>query len=112
MTDPVLIQRIQARDESQDEELRARALFMAGHQGHVEAATLKEIYDSTDSVDMKRQICHVLTTLDDREVAFETLLEIVRNEEDPEIRRDAVFWMGQFDDPRAADFLLEIINEQ
>ena len=101
-----------ARDKSLDEELRAQALFMAGHQGHVEAATLKEIYDSTDSVDMKRQICHVLATLDDRDKAFEVLLEIVRNEDDPEIRRDAVFWMGQFDDPRAADFLMEIINEK
>lgn len=100
-----------ARDPDLDEDFRTQALFMAGHHGYVDPQTLKEIYNTTDSPDMKAQICHVLTQMDDDEAAFDVLFEIVQNEDDPEIRRDAVFWMGQFDDPRAAEYLLEIINE-
>jgi HEAT repeat protein len=101
-----------ARDTTLDGEFRAQALFMAGQHGYIEPATLLEIYRSTDSRDLKQQICHVLTQLDDGDEAFAVLLEIVQNEEDQEIRRDAVFWMGQFDDPRAAEFLMELINAE
>jgi len=101
-----------ARDPDLDDELRTQALFMAGVHGQVEAGTLKEIYRTTDSRDMKVQICHVLTQLDDSEAGFEALMEILETETDPEIRNEAVFWIGQFDDPRAADYLLKIINEE
>lgn len=37
---------------------------------------------------------------------------LVRTEQDPEIRQGAVFWLGRFDDPRAAEALLEIIGGQ
>jgi HEAT repeat protein len=40
------------------------------------------------------------------------MLHIVRTEPDPEIRQNAVFWIGQFDDPRAAEALVEIINQR
>ncbi len=43
---------------------------------------------------------------------FDLLLELARAEKDPEIKQGMVFWMGNFDDPRAADFLLEILNEE
>ena len=44
--------------------------------------------------------------------ALKMLIEISRSEEDPEIRRDAVFWIGQFDTDEAAEYLLEVINEE
>jgi HEAT repeat protein len=43
--------------------------------------------------------------------ALEALMEIARTEKDPELRNSAIFWIGQIDDPRVEDFLLEIINE-
>jgi hypothetical protein len=39
------------------------------------------------------------------------LLDIARNEEDPELRKTVIFWLGQSaDDPRVAEFLLEIVE--
>jgi len=101
-----------ARDQSLSDEFRAHALYVAGSHGYIEPEALGEIYRSTDSHDLKQQICHVLTQLDDEEAAFDVLYEIVKQETDPEIRREAVFWMGRFDDPRAEEYLMEIINEE
>ena len=43
-----------------------------------------------------RKICHL----------------IIRMEDDPEIKHEAVFWVSRFDSDRAAEFLLEVINEE
>lgn len=101
-----------ARDGELNEDMRAQALFMAGIHGHIEASELKEIYESADSADLKVQICHVLARLDDQAEAFDVMMEILENEEDPEVRGEAVFWIGQFDDPRAAEYLMKVINEE
>ena len=99
-----------AEDPDADEEVRAMALFNAGAHGQVDAARLRRIYESTGSREVKLQICHVLSQMDDQEDALDLMLHIVKNEDDPELRQGAVFWLGQFDDPRAADALLEIIG--
>jgi hypothetical protein len=38
-------------------------------------------------------------------------MAIAEKEPDPELRKKAVFWLGQSKDPRAAEFLLRIINK-
>ena len=35
----------------------------------------------------------------------------MREEKNPEVRRQALFWIGEFDSDEAAEFLLEIIND-
>jgi hypothetical protein len=40
----------------------------------------------------------------------DAMIEIARTEEDPELREQAVFWLGQTDDPRVPEFLLELIR--
>ena len=37
-------------------------------------------------------------------------MEIARNETDPELRKKALFWLGQSGDPRVAEFLLEVME--
>jgi HEAT repeat protein len=98
-----------AENPDADDDLRAMALYKAGAQGTLEVGRLHEIYRSTDSRELKLQICHVLAQMDSPD-AVDAMLEIVRNEKDPEIRQNAVFWLGQVDDPRAAEVLLEIIE--
>ena len=43
--------------------------------------------------------------------AVDKLVEIARKETDPELRKQALFWLGQSRDPRAAAILEEIINK-
>jgi hypothetical protein len=39
------------------------------------------------------------------------LLEIARTEKDPELRKMALFWLSQSDDPRATKLLEDLLEE-
>ncbi|MCP4571778.1 MAG: HEAT repeat domain-containing protein [bacterium] len=101
-----------ATDSALDDEMRAQALFMAGIHGHIEAGELREIYEAAESAELKVQVCHVLTQIDDQGEAFDVMMSILEKETDPDVRGEAVFWIGQFDDPRAAEYLLKVINDE
>jgi hypothetical protein len=94
-----------------DDELRAQALWMAAQREDLSVDFLVNVYEKAEGQDLKMQVCHVLTQLGDDEEALDALIMIARNEDDPEIKQNAVFWVGQFDSPKAEDFLLEIINQ-
>jgi hypothetical protein len=70
------------------------------------------VYEQAEGRELKMQVCHVITQMGDEEEGLDALIAIARAEEDPEIKQNAVFWIGQFDSPKAEDFLLEIINAQ
>jgi len=95
-----------------DEELRTQALFFAAQRGDLDMDFLRQIYTKAESREMKQQVCHAITRMDDEEAALDALIEIIRMEDDPEIKQEAVFWVSRFDSDRAAEFLLEIINEE
>jgi HEAT repeat protein len=95
-----------------DEDLRTQALYFAAERGQLDVAFLRQIYTKAESRDMKQQVCHAITRMDDEEAALDALIEIIRLEDDPEIRQEAVFWVSRFDNERAAEFLLEVINEE
>ena len=42
--------------------------------------------------------------------AMDKLFDIAKNEKDPELRKKAIFWLGQSRDPRVQQFLLDLIN--
>jgi hypothetical protein len=42
---------------------------------------------------------------------MDKLFAIAKNEPDRELRKKAIFWIGQSRDPRAAQFLQELINQ-
>ena len=96
----------------QDEEFQAMVLHFAVQNGDVDLKALREMYKQANSRDLKQQICHVLTMVEDQEAALDLLIDITRTETDPEIKHDAVFWIGQFDSERAANYLLDVINEK
>jgi len=97
-------------DPNEDREVREMALFMAGQTGNVDAGVLSQMYDSATGTEMKDQILFTLTQLDS-EAAFDKMLDIARTEEDPDLRQNAIFWIGQSGDPRAQEVLLEILEE-
>ena len=40
---------------------------------------------------------------------MDKLFEIARTESDQELRENAIFWLGQSDDPRVTEFLEQLI---
>jgi len=39
------------------------------------------------------------------------LIEVARTNRHPEVRKQAVFWLGQSKDPRALDFIEEVLKK-
>ena len=98
-----------AMDTSESIELRKQALFWAG-QGGADLAKLEGLYDSMPDREMKEQLIFAYAQRHEAE-AVERLIEIARTEEDAELRKRAIFWLGQTGDERAALFLLELIEK-
>jgi len=95
-----------------DDELRAQALFFASRHGELSLDFLLGVYESAESQDLKQQVCHVISTQENSDEGLDAMISIARQETDPEIRQHVVFWIGQYDNDKAAEFLLEIINQE
>jgi len=98
-----------ARDNTQPTELRKQALFWAG-QGDAPIADLAALYSSLTDRELREQVIFVYSQRDDS-AAVDRLLEIARRDPDPELRKKALFWLGQSSDPRAAKALQDIIEQ-
>jgi hypothetical protein len=59
---------------------------------------------------MKDQLIFVFSQRDEPAMT-DKLLDIARRDADPELRKKALFWLGQSDDPRAAKALQDIIEQ-
>lgn len=99
-----------ARDRKEPAELRCRALFWAGQMGDVPVKDISALYRDAEDPELREQVIFTLSQQDSK-AATDELIKIVREEKDPELRTQAVFWIGQSGDPRAAEFLEELINQ-
>ncbi|MGI9628335.1 MAG: HEAT repeat domain-containing protein, partial [Longimicrobiales bacterium] len=99
------------RDSAEDMEARKNALFWYGQTGdEVDVAELLGLYQEVGDTELKEAVLFGLSQRISDDAALEALIEIARTEEDAEVVENALFWLGQSDDPRAVEFLLEIIR--
>jgi len=99
-----------ALNENENIELRKKALFWAGQGRNVDMADLVRLYDSMKDREMKEQLIFVYSQRRD-EAALDKLFAIGKNDPDRELRKKAIFWIGQSRSPRAAQYLQELINQ-
>lgn len=92
-------------------DLRKQALFWASQQGMVSTAQLASIYDKNTDLEMREQVVFVLAQRGNKDgSAVDKLLEIAKTEKNADLRKRAIFWLGQSKDPRAAKLLQELIE--
>ena len=91
-------------------EMRKKALFWAG-QGGTSIEELLPFYEKLNDREMKEQMIFVLSQRRNSAPAMDKLFDIAKNDKDPELRKKAIFWLGQSRDPRVQQFLLDIINK-
>jgi HEAT repeat protein len=98
-----------ARDQRLSIEARKNALFWAGQNG----AALQQLVGLYDEMkgqtDIQNQLIFVFSQRRDRE-AVDKLMEIASSDPDRDLRKQAIFWLGQSRDPRVQKFLLDLIN--
>ena len=98
-----------AANSKEDMELRKKALFWAGQSG-VPMSELVGFYNRMNETEMKEQMIFVLSQRENDKAAMDKLFEIARTEKDPDLRKKAIFWLGQSRDPRVQQFLMDLIN--
>jgi HEAT repeat protein len=98
-----------AVNPKEDIELRKKALFWAGQSG-VPIPELSKLYDRMGDSEMKEQVIFVLSQRQSDRAAIDKLFDIAKSEKDPDLRKKAIFWLGQSRDPRVQQFLLDLIN--
>jgi HEAT repeat protein len=100
----------QAVNTKNSMEIRKQALFWAGQNGSVDLAKLGALYDKAPEEEFKNQVIFVLSQRGKSPEAVDKLIDIAKNEKNRELRKQAIFWLGQSHDPRALKALGELIN--
>lgn len=100
-----------ALDTRESLEVRRAALFWAGQSG-VAPSEVVRIYKTSQDLELREHALLVLSQAgeSDQRAAVDALMEIARTETNPELKERVVFWLGQTDDPRVPEFLLQLIR--
>jgi len=98
-----------ARDKALGLEARKNALFWAGQNGG-DLRQLIGLYDELKGQEeIQDQLIFVYSQRRESE-ATEKLMDIASNDQNRELRKKAIFWLGQKRDPRVSKFLLDLLN--
>jgi HEAT repeat protein len=98
-----------AKDNAQSIEMRKQALFWAG-QGGVSIGEMTALYSGVTDREMREQLIFVYSQRDEP-AALDKLIEIAKRDPDPDLRKRALFWLGQSEDSRAVQALQDIIEQ-
>ncbi|HEV7366258.1 MAG TPA: HEAT repeat domain-containing protein [Gemmatimonadales bacterium] len=98
-----------AGDTSQGLEMRKQALFWAG-QGGVSIDELTKLYAKVSDKEMREQLIFVYSQRDEP-AALDKLIEIAKSDPNPDLKKRALFWLGQSEDSRAVQALQDIIEQ-
>lgn len=100
-----------AEDPGRSAEIRKRSLFWVAQAA---AATVTdELTGLTEDERQELEVReHAVFALSQRPAseAVPALVHVVRENENPELRRKALFWLGQMDDPRVVELFEEILT--
>ncbi len=99
-----------AKDRDVHRDVRTAAVFWVGQAATEEAvAGLSDMVDDeAEDLEVKERAVFALSQLDNNE-GVPILIRLVRTHESPSIRKKALFWLGQSEDPRALGLFEEIL---
>jgi hypothetical protein len=102
-----------ARDEDRPRETRKQAVFWLGQLAEEPATEgLRDLVgEAAVDRDVREQAVFALSQRP-RDEGVPALVNIVRTNRDPEIRKKALFWLGQTNDRRALDLIEELLNKR
>jgi HEAT repeats len=102
-----------ARDASRPRETRKQAVFWLGQLAEAPAtAGLDELVgEAALDREVREQAIFALSQRP-RDEGVPALVQVVRTNRDPELRRKALFWLGQSGDPRALQLIEELLAKR
>ena len=94
-----------AIDEGAERRLRDRSIFWLGQMREgAGTEALVELYDRLRDDKLRERVIFAYSQKRNDAAALDELLTIARSEPNRELRRRAIFWLGQVRDPRAVQF--------
>ena len=72
-------------------------------------AAIRSAVDDDPEMDVKRKAVFALSQLP-KDEGVPKLMEVARNNRNPEVRKQAMFWLGQSKDPRAVSFFEDLLK--
>jgi hypothetical protein len=96
------------RDDAATLEARKQALFWLG-QSDFPTADLVRMRETLKPFGLREHYTFVLSQRHD-DTAIDGLIDVARHDADPEIRKRAMFWLGQTREPKAIKFLQDILT--
>jgi HEAT repeat protein len=102
-----------ARSPDLPRSTRTQAVFWVGQAaGEAATANLKSlVLDNEVDREVREQAVFALSQRP-REEGIPALIAVARTNKDPEIRKKALFWLGQSNDPRALDLFEELLTKK
>ncbi len=89
--------------------VRGQALFwLAQKAGKKAVAAIGEALANDPETDVKKRAVFALSQL--KEDGVPMLIQVARTNRNPEVRKQAIFWLGQSRDPRALGFFEEVLT--
>ncbi|HEX6309964.1 MAG TPA: HEAT repeat domain-containing protein [Longimicrobiales bacterium] len=89
---------------------RAAVFWLAQAAGDRATEGLRSIIgDDSDELEVRKQAVFAISQIRS-DSAIDTLIDIARTNREPEIRRNAIFWLGQSGSPRAIAFFEEVLR--
>jgi HEAT repeat protein len=102
-----------ARDKGKSEKARNNAVFWIGQSRAMNRVSLLEdVYkNSMDNSKIRQQVMFALSQVHDAQ-AVTVLSNVVSSDPDIEVRKQAVFWLGQIRSPEAGQALEKLLQKK
>jgi hypothetical protein len=100
---------MQAAKSDPSGHVRGQALFwLAQKAGQRAAATIVDAIRDDPDTEVKKRAVFALSQLP-KDDGVPKLIEVARTQKNPEVRKQAFFWLGQSQDPRALQFIEQVL---
>jgi len=98
-----------AKDKTMDAESRKNAIYWAGQQRSVDMEQLNTIYEQArGDNEVQNQVIYVFSQRKES-TAVDKLMAIAKTDQNIEMRKTALYWLGQKNDPRVKQFIQDLI---
>jgi hypothetical protein len=102
-----------ARDENRPRETRKNAVFWLGQLAEEPATRGLDELVGEEAVDREvRESAIFALSQRPHDEGVPALIKVVKSNRDPELRKKALFWLGQSGDPRALDLIEELLAKR
>ncbi len=100
------------RNEQESVEVRKQAAVGIGiSKDKAALSLLRSLYASVTPSDLKRQIIFAASISEDKDAAVDFLINVASSDQDRELRKKALFWLGQKAGERSLKFLGDVAEK-